>query len=110
MAVLVAIVGVPLVLLLFTALGVLVNAWEAWWLYPFWAQIMVPLGLPQISFWMFFALCMFVAAIIQRTAYADHLATKKAENDEFASAAVSVYLSKLLTPVVAWLILKWALS
>lgn len=110
MAVIFTLIAIPLVVLVFVALGILINAWEAWWLYPFWAQIVVPLGLPQISFWMFFSLCIFVASIIQRIAYADHITTKTADKDTQTHATVSIYMQKIIGPVMVWLILKWALS
>lgn len=97
----------------FAAIGVLVVAipailgllilsmiWRAWWLYPAWRWFVVPLGLPQISFWHFVGLVFFLGVLTHK------VDTKKDERKEQWES----HLLLFLWPILAWAILRWLAS
>lgn len=85
--------ALPLVFLL----AILSSLWRTWWLYPAWAWFMVPLGLPQISFWHCAAL-MYLVHIMTV-----NVETKK-DDRPVAWSSIGVIL---ISPILAWAVLKW---
>lgn len=79
------------------AMIVLVTMWHAWWLYPAWGWLLVPLGAPPVSFWHFAALLLLVRAATQE------VSTKK---DDRKTEWGSVVLA-ILWPAIVWMLLKW---
>lgn len=93
-----ATVGVAVfVLPLVFALAILSSLWRTWWLYPAWAWFMVPLGLPQASFW-------HVAALL----YLVHILTVDVEirKDDRPIAWTSIGVI-LFSPILSWAVLRW---
>lgn len=83
----------PLIL----ALIVATMLWRAWWFYPAWGWFLVPLGVPQISFWHFTTLMLLVSVLTSRTD------TKKDERKEDWAKVVILFIAPMLT----WALLRW---
>ena len=88
-----AAVVVPVIL----GLSILLVMWKAWWLYPAWAWYLVPLGLPQITFWHFTALLFLLSTLT------GHVSLKKDNRPTDWGAVVTLNL----WPMIAWAILRW---
>ena len=89
----VIVVAAPLVFLL-TLVSVL---WRAWWLYPAWAWLIVPLGAPTISFWHFSALLMLAASV----------ASNNDAHEDTRPVDWSKVIFILLLPVLTWAVVRW---
>lgn len=91
------IVGVLAVMLpVMLGMALLVAIWRAWWFYPAWAWFVVPLGVPQIAFWHFAALLIFVNAA---TAHFDE--KKDERKTDWAKVATAA-----AAPIFAWVLLR----
>lgn len=101
MIILGAIVLVPA----FLALAILVAVWRAWWLHPLWALVLVPLGVPQIGFWHFLALGMFLHSWLAWKANTDNDNGKKKDWSQIVASFVVV----LVWPVITFYIVRWYL-
>lgn len=95
----------PVVVLGLLALGMAMCVWESWWFYPMWAQIMVPLGLPSVTFWMFAALNLFVSAILTPTPQNDYVKDK----ENASTNTVSRFVFSFVRPVIAYYFIQWML-
>lgn len=71
--------------------------WRAWWLYPAWGWFVVPLGAPQIRFWHFAALMLFISVLT------NHTDTKKDERKEDWGKLAVI----LIGPPLTWALLRW---
>lgn len=91
------VVGVVVGLLLFLIYGVLVMMWRAWWLHPAWEWYIVPLGVPQVSYWHFIALVFFFNTLTMKHD------TKKEDKVQWAG----VLTLSFVWPIVAWALLRW---
>ena len=86
--------------------GVALLLWESWWLYPAWALLLVPLGVPGVSFWQFAALNMFLSVMLTNVPQ-NNYAT---ESDQTKRRAAGVrVVAFLLRPVLAYYFIRWAL-
>jgi|SRR5580765_6914342 len=89
-------IAIQIALLIITVVASV--TWKAWWLFPAWAWYLVPLGLPQISFWHFTALFFLVDTLTR------HMDIKKDTRPFDWSTAI---FGTMLWPMLAWLILRW---
>jgi hypothetical protein len=93
-------IGLTAVLLLVTGIiGLIVLSllWRAWWLYPAWQWFLVPLGVPQISFYHFAAIVYLIGTL---TAHTD---VHKDDRPFSWSSFVALWTA----PVIVWFILRW---
>lgn len=90
------------------ALGLLIAMWETWWLHPLWALVMVPLGLPAVSYWHLFAVNVFVSVLWMGVPAQDYAK----DSDKTARTVGQVArLSVVITrPVLAFYVIRWALN
>jgi hypothetical protein len=88
------VVAIPAALLA----GVLFAIWRAWWLYPAWAWFLIPLGVPNISFWHFTALQVLITTLTK------HIEDKK---DDRKTDWTKLIIIPLLMPVFAWVVMRW---
>lgn len=90
------------------AIGVLATMWETWWLHPLWDIVMVPFGLPTISFWHFFALNIFLSVLLVPTPERDH--AKEQDKQKQQMAAAGRVLLMFGRPVIAYYLVRWAVA
>lgn len=86
-----------IVLPLFFVIIVGIIAWRSWWLYPAWAWFLVPLGVPQISFWHFAALLMLISMITNAGDY----------KEDKRPIDWSKVFAAFIAPIITWVILWW---
>ncbi len=92
---------IPGIFLLVTAL----SFWWAWWLYPAWGLLIVPLGVSAISFWQFWALWILVHA--KPPAWE----TKpKEEKSKGWADVVGFFLGHIAGPMFVYGLIKWMVS
>lgn len=89
--------AIVLVMPAFIGLMLLSSMWRAWWLYPAWSWFIVPLGIPQISFWHFMALMLLISVCTA------HPETKKDERKIDWAVTTIVFFA----PVITWVMLWW---
>lgn len=87
------VIAIPFLL----GIGLAVTLWKSWWLYPVWGWYVVPLGVPEISFWHFAAFVLLVHTLTF------HFSDRK---DDRPIAWTNV-ASSLLSPIMVWAILWW---
>ena len=100
-------VGVAALLAFALALVLGIAMWETWWLHPVWALVVVPLGIPAITFWQLFALNIFVSALWMSTPPGDY--AKEADKTKENIGRVARLFVVLIRPVVAYYAIRWAL-
>lgn len=89
-------------------LAVLISMWRAWWLHPLWALLMVPLGVPQISFWQFLALGMFLQGWLSWKTTGDQATTGKKK--EWSEIVAGPLVTMFIWPVMTYYFVRWYLS
>lgn len=97
--------GIVLIPAIF-ALAVLISMWRAWWLHPLWALVIVPLGVPQISYWHFLALGMFLHGWLAYKASGETEASQEKDWSKMAGSTLIV----VLWPVVTYYFVRWYMS
>ena len=96
---------VPTMLALLFALAM----WKAWWLHPLWALVIVPLGVPQISYWHLVALAAFVSAFTGSSINGyDH--AKEQDDTKKLHAMIGVYLAAIIGPPFVYYLISWVMS
>ncbi len=81
--------------------------WNAWWLHPLWSVVVVPLGVPQITYWHFVALVAFVASIHRHSSPTDY--AKESDKTKRSSAAVVSISLSFVSPVLVYYFVRWAM-
>jgi len=87
---------VPLALLF----GVSLSVWESWWLFPLWAQLLTPLGVPPVTFWTFAAINVFLSCLLIATPHSDYAKESKYSQITRVEAMVT-------RPLVAYYLIQW---
>ena len=100
-----ALVGLLALIPLALLLGVSMSVWESWWLFPVWAQLLTPLGVPPVTFWTFAALNILVSALFTAVPQNDYAKDKDAK---LAQTTRLVFLTA--RPVLAYYIIQWMVS
>lgn len=94
----------PIAMILAVPFGALIGmvglVWRAWWILPGWAWFIVPLGVPQVSFWHFTGVLLFVSATRVRGDF-------KKDDRKTDWLAIGAFV---IGPIVAWLMMKWIAS
>jgi len=92
---------IPLALLF----GVSLSVWESWWLFPLWAQLLTPLGVPPVTFWTFAAINVFLSCLLIAMPHRDYAKDEEAKYAQLIRTAVMV-----TRPLVAYYLIQWMVS
>jgi hypothetical protein len=88
--------------------GLLISMWIAWWLLPVWMMVMVPLGLPAITFWQLVALRVAMNVLWGRHTFRPEI------KDEYLKKGTEIVWGWLLDwglgPVLASYLVRWLMS
>lgn len=95
------------VLALAVGLGLSLSLWETWWLYPLWSVVMMPLGLPAITFWQLFAINIFISTFFMAVPHGDY--AKEPDSTKQTTAQLLRLLACYSRPVIAYYLIRWAL-
>lgn len=100
----IALIGMGLFALVPVSIALILGGmiWEAWWLYPMWAWLVVPLGVPALSFWSFAALDVFLSTMLIAVPPTDYAKDKESKYAWVAEAS-----NRLLRPVIAFYVVRW---
>lgn len=84
---------------------IVLSMWGAWWTFPLWQLVMVPLGLPAIGYWHYMGL----VAVLRYLTHHSH-PTDYARDEEASRARqlAGIFFS-LLLPVVTYYFVMWCL-
>lgn len=90
------------------AMGFAIVLWECWWLAPLWSTVLVPLGVPAITFWQLVALDIFLSVLLIPTRAQDY--AKVEDKSERTIAQLMTLAVAFAKPVMAYYLIRWALA
>lgn len=101
-----ALIGIIVAVMILLALAC--SVWNAWWLFPLWSRVMIPLGLPAVTFWQFTAVSVFIGAV---RAHAHPTDYAKDPNDERRrNSALASIAGAITSPVLSYYFILWLLK